>query len=51
MVFDPGQPWVIDAATLRSQGKNSPFIGYEMQGRVQATLVGGHIVHEIPRQG
>jgi len=31
---------------LRSQGKNSPYLGYEMIGRVRMTLVGGRIVFE-----
>ena len=32
---------------LRSQGKNTPFIGQEMIGRVQTTLVGGRIVFAL----
>ena len=31
---------------LRSQGKNTPFLGLETVGRVRATLVGGSVVHE-----
>ena len=31
---------------LRSQGKNTPFIGYELPGRVRYTLVGGKVVYE-----
>jgi dihydroorotase len=31
---------------LKSQGKNTPFTGYELQGRVRTTLVGGRIVFE-----
>jgi dihydroorotase len=33
-------------ASLRSQGKNTPFIGYELPGRVRYTVVGGQIVYE-----
>jgi len=40
-VFDPQAFWTVDAAVLRSQGKHTPFSGYEMPGRVRATLVGG----------
>jgi dihydroorotase len=31
---------------LRSQGKNTPFMGYEMTGRVRTTLVEGRVVFE-----
>lgn len=45
-VFDPEAAWKVDAASLRSQGKNTPFLGYELEGRVQYTLVAGHVVFE-----
>lgn len=45
-VFDPSEPWRVTPASLRSQGKNTPFMGYEMAGRVHMTLVGGHVVYE-----
>ena len=34
---------------LRSQGKNTPFLGYELAGRVRYTLVGGNVVHDASR--
>ena len=45
-VFDPGCDWRIDPATLFSLGKNTPFSGYEMRGRVTHTLVSGNLVYE-----
>ena len=45
-IFDPQASWVVTADTLRSQGKHSPFSGYEMPGQVLATLVGGHVAYE-----
>jgi len=45
-VFDPDAAWRVTPEALRSQGKNTPFAGYEMTGRVRYTLVGGHVVHE-----
>ena len=45
-LFDPGVHVRIIPASLRSQGKNTPFIGYELPGRVRYTLVGGQIVYE-----
>jgi dihydroorotase len=46
-VFDPTEPWQVTPEALRSKGKNTPFMGYEMAGRVHATLVGGQVVYEI----
>ncbi len=45
-VFDPDARWIVEPAALRSQGKNTPFLGVELAGRVRYTLVGGQIVHE-----
>ena len=45
-VFDPDCHWRIGAGTLRSQGKNTPFSGIELRGRVTHTLVGGTLVYE-----
>ncbi|AOY92995.1 dihydroorotase [Cupriavidus sp. USMAA2-4] len=45
-LFDPEQAWKVERRSLKSQGKNSPWLGYEMQGKVRTTLVGGHIVHD-----
>jgi len=45
-VFDPNAHIRITADFLKSQGKNTPFIGYELPGRVRYTLVGGQVVYE-----
>ena len=45
-VFDPLAVWKITPESLRSQGKNTPFMGAEMTGRVFATLVGGRVVFQ-----
>jgi dihydroorotase len=45
-VFDPQARWKVEPATLKSQGKNTPFAGYEMRAKVRFTLVGGHVVYE-----
>ena len=42
-VFDPHTAWKVEPAALRSQGKNTPFSGYTVQGRVRHTIVEGHI--------
>jgi dihydroorotase len=45
-VFDPALHWRVEPAALKSQGKNTPFLGLEVPGKVRTTLVGGHVVFE-----
>jgi len=45
-VFDAADAWTVQRDSLRSQGKNTPFLGIELQGRVRYTLLAGHVVHE-----
>jgi len=45
-VFDPEHYWKIERQSLRSQGKNTPFLGLELAGKVSVTLVAGHLVHQ-----
>ena len=49
VVFDPAQHWRVAPDALRSQGKNTPFLGYELAGRVRATIVAGNVVYEDVR--
>jgi dihydroorotase len=42
-LFDPAAVWTVDEKSLASLGKNSPFLGHEMQGRVRYTVIDGHI--------
>ncbi|HNO75891.1 dihydroorotase [Nitrosomonas mobilis] len=44
-VFDPEQDRVITAQTLKSLGKNTPFIGTELCGQVKFTFIAGHLVY------
>ena len=45
-IFDPHAAWTVEASALRSQGHHTPFGGYELPGRVRATLVGGHLAYQ-----
>ena len=45
-VFDPADSWSVDPSRLRSQGHNTPFTGYQLDGKVIHTMVGGQIVYE-----
>jgi dihydroorotase len=44
-LYDPGRGWVVQPGALASQGKNTPFTGLELTGRVVRTLAGGRIIH------
>jgi dihydroorotase len=45
-VFDPLARVRVTTKALRSQGKNTPFMGYELPGRVRYTLIDGHLDYE-----
>ena len=48
VLFDLGEPWVVNKDLLRSRSKNSPFDESKMQGRVLRTLVAGKTVYQYP---
>ncbi len=45
-VFRPDDAWTVEDAALASQGKHTPFSGYELPARVRWTLVGGQVAFE-----
>jgi dihydroorotase len=45
-VFNLNQPWTVEPSALRSQGKHTPFSGYELPVRVRWTVVGGQLAYE-----
>jgi dihydroorotase len=44
-VFDPEVDWVLRRDRMRSDGRNTPFDGWDFPGRVSLTVFNGHIVH------
>ena len=44
-IFDPECEWVIDPAEFLSKGKNTPFGGKKVPGKVKATIVDGEIAY------
>ncbi|HQU78281.1 MAG TPA: dihydroorotase [Azonexus sp.] len=44
-IFDPQATWQLTPEALKSRGKNSPWQGYMMTGKVRTTLVGGRVVY------
>ena len=45
VVFDPAEKWVFHAADSLSKSKNTPFDGWELQGRVRLTVSEGRIAY------
>ncbi len=45
-IFDPEEYWKVERSALKSQGKNTPFLGLELAGRVHWTLVAGQPVYQ-----
>ena len=44
-LFDPEAEWRVEPKQLKSQGKNTPFAGSQMRGKVRHTLVNGQPVY------
>ena len=45
-VFNPDAEWMVNADSLRSHGKQTPFSGYELPCTVRYTIVGGQVAFE-----
>ncbi|MBR0085207.1 MAG: dihydroorotase [Lachnospiraceae bacterium] len=46
VITDPEKEWIVDRKSFLSKGKNTPFDGKKLKGRVVITIVGGRIVYE-----
>ena len=44
-LYDPERSWVVEPKALASQGRNTPFQGLELTGRVVRTLIAGRTVY------
>ncbi len=45
-IFDPDEEWTIDPEQFASKGRNTPFAGHKVKGRVKYTIVGGQIIYQ-----
>ena len=45
VIFDPKESYRIDKNAFASKGRNTPFHGREVTGRVKCTICGGNIVY------
>lgn len=48
IIIDPHKKWVYTAKQIKSKSKNSPFIGREMQAKIEHVFVGGKICLKAP---
>jgi dihydroorotase len=46
ILIDPDAEWTVDASSFRSRGKNTPFQGRRLRGRVIMTICRGQMVTE-----
>ncbi len=46
VIVDRSASWTVSPGSLRSRGKNSPFLGRELPGRVMLTVAGGRIAFQ-----
>jgi len=44
-IYDPEQDWQLDTSTMLSRGKNTPFAGWNFQGKVRHTIIDGRLVY------
>lgn len=45
-IFDPQARWNVTPGALASQGKHTPFLGYELPAQVHMTIVAGHLAYQ-----
>jgi dihydroorotase len=45
VIFDPNETYRIDSATFASKGRNTPFNGRKVTGRVKCTICDGRVVY------
>lgn len=50
VIFDPKPEYRIDVSQFASKGKNTPFDGWKVKGKVRCTLVDGNVVYEDSEQ-
>jgi dihydroorotase len=51
VLFDPDEPFILDADTLHSRARNTAFEGRKFQGRARMTFVGGECVFDRAKEG
>ncbi len=44
-IYDPDHDWQLETANMLSRGRNTPFEGWNFQGKVRHTIIDGRLVH------
>lgn len=44
-VIDPDEEWIVEPEKFKSKGRNTPFEGMKLTGRVQLTMAEGRIIY------
>ena len=44
-ILDPDREWIVNSRNFASKGKNTPYDGYQLKGKVMATIANGKIVY------
>lgn len=45
-IFDPDEVWTVDPERFASKGRNTPFAGRKLRGKVKYTIVEGKILYQ-----
>ena len=45
-IFDPNEEWIVDPKQFVSKGRNTPYSGWRLKGKVKYTIVGGTILYQ-----
>lgn len=46
VLFDPEEAWTVHPEAFASKGRNTPFAGWKLKGRVRCTIMGGETVYD-----
>ena len=46
VIFDPDEEWTIDPEQFASKGRNTPFAGRTVKGKVKYTILAGRIIYQ-----
>lgn len=50
VLFDPDEEWTVEPERFASKGRNTPFAGWNLKGRVHRTLVDGKTVYDLEEE-
>ena len=45
-IFDPNEVWTVDPEQFASKGRNTPFHGFQLKGKVKYTISMGQIIYQ-----